>query len=184
MIKLKIDDPIDAKLRLKAKKNIAGDIVILDHPDIDIMISPDENRVLTFPKKEYADHIYALQSRLFDFLTRKGICKHGSVRASNVFGSLQGTMLADKVSQPAVDPTHIAIYLITKFLKDELHFGDIVDDYQDSYEKELTKPPDDETTELGKVPHDPHKGTNYYGSSPTGGSGNNAYGMFQEKVNK
>ena len=85
MIKIKIDDPIDAKLRLKAKKVINGDIVILDHPDIDILISTDENRVVTYPKKEYADHVYAVQSRLFDYLTRKGACKHGSVKAANIF---------------------------------------------------------------------------------------------------
>jgi hypothetical protein len=180
MIKIKIDDPIDAKLRLKAKKVINGDIVILDHPDIDVLISTDENRVVTYPKKEYADHVYAVQSRLFDYLTMKGACKHGSVKAANIFGSLQGTLLADKINQPAVDPVQIAIYLVTKFLKNELHFGDIVDDYQESYEEELSNPPDDETTELGKVPHEPRKGTNYYGGSSTGNSAGMGFGMFQE----
>jgi hypothetical protein len=177
MIKVKIDDYLDSKTRLKAKKNIAGDIVILDHPDIDILVSPEENRVLCVPKKEYADHIYALQSRLFDYLARKGGIKLGSVRGSNVFGSLQGTMLADKVSTTAVDPTQIAIFLIAKFLKDELHVGDIVDDYQDSYDKELTKPSDESSTELGKIPHDPRKGSNHFGSMNTGGTG---FGMMQE----
>jgi len=184
MIKVKIDDLIDARLRLKAKKMMTGDIVILDHPDIDVIVSTDENRVVSYPKKEYADHVYAVQSRLFDYLTRKGACKHGSVRAANIFGSLQGTLLADKVSSPAVDPTQVAIYLIAKFLKNEMHHGDIVDDYQKAAEEELTKPPDDETTPLGKVPHEPHKGTNYYGSHGSSASGGNAFGMFQEKKNK
>jgi hypothetical protein len=110
----------------------------------------------------------------------KGACKHGSVKAANIFGSLQGTLLADKINQPAVDPVQIAIYLVTKFLKNELHFGDIVDDYQESYEEELSNPPDDETTELGKVPHEPRKGTNYYGGSSTGNSAGMGFGMFQE----
>jgi hypothetical protein len=181
MIKIKIDEPVDARLRLKAKKTITGDIVILDHPDIDILVSTDENRVVTFPKKEYADHVYALQSRLFDYLTRKGACKHGTIRGSNIFGSLQATLLEDKINQPAVDPVQIAIYLITKFLKEELHYGDIVDDYQKSYEDELVKPPDDQTTELGKVPHEAHKGTNYYGSNAAGSTAGSGFGMFQER---
>ncbi len=181
MIKVKIDDYLDSTVRLKAKKNIAGDIVILDHPDIDILVSTDENRVLTVPKKEYADHVYAVQSRLFDHLTRKGAIKLGSVRASNVFGSLQGTMLADKVSAAAVDPTQIAIFLIAKFLVDELHVGDIIDDYQESYDDELTKPSDENSTELGAVPHQVRKGTNYFGSMNTAGAG---FGMMQENKNK
>ena len=50
MIKVKIDDLIDARLRLKAKKMMTGDIVILDHPDIDVIVSTDENRVVSYPK--------------------------------------------------------------------------------------------------------------------------------------
>ena len=57
MIKIKLDQPIDAKLKLQARKTITGDIMILDHPDIDIVVSTNENRVLCFPKKEYGDHI-------------------------------------------------------------------------------------------------------------------------------
>ena len=65
-----------------------------------------------------------------------------------------------------------------------MHHGDIVDDYQKAAEEELTKPPDDETTPLGKVPHEPHKGTNYYGGIGSSASGGNAFGMFQEKKEK
>ena len=68
-------------------------------------------------------------------------------------------------------------FLIAKFLKDELHTGDVVDDYQESYDDELTKPSDENSTELGKVPHDPRKGSNYFGSMQTGRTG---FGMMQE----
>jgi len=171
MIKIKLDKPIDANIRLKARKTITGDIMILDHPDIDVVVSTNENRVLCFPKKEYGDNIYALQARLFDYLVKKGSIVNGSVRASNIYGSLQGTMLSDIIQQPVVDPTQVAIYLIAKFLRDELHVGDIVDDYQDAYDDLLTEPPKDDTTQLGKVPHGPHKGVNYYGQ-------NSVYGMY------
>ena len=171
MIKIKLDQPIDAKITLQARKTITGDIMILDHPDIDVVVSTNENRVLCFPKKEYGDHIYAVQSRLFDHLVRKGIVLNGSVRASNIYGSLQGTMLSDVINQPAVDPTQIAIYLIAKFMKEELHIGDVVDDYQDAYDDLLTDPPKDDTTPLGKVPHERQKGVNYFGQ-------NSVYGLY------
>ena len=61
MINVTIENPVDAKLRLKARKTMRGDIVILDHPDIDIVISPHENRVVAYSKKEFGDSIKILK---------------------------------------------------------------------------------------------------------------------------
>lgn len=161
MIKITIDNPIDAKLKLKARKTMRGDIVILDHPDVDIVVSPHENRVVVYSKKEFGDHIYALQSRLFDYLIRKGTILNGSVRSGNVYSSMQGFLMSDTQNQKKVDPHQVAIYLIAKFLKHELGEQDVIDDYQDAYDDLLTDPPDDESTRLGKVPHEPTKGDVY-----------------------
>ena len=159
MIKIKIDNPIDAKIKLKARKTMRGDIVILDHPDIDIVVSPHENRVVTYSKKEFGDHVYALQSRLFDYLIRKGAILNGSVRSGNVYSSMQGFLLSDTEEKDKVDPHQIAIYLIAKFLKHELGETDVIDDYQNAYDDLLTDPQD--ATRLGKVPHQPTKGDSY-----------------------
>ena len=159
MIKIKIDNPIDAKIKLKARKTMRGDIVILDHPDIDIVVSPHENRVVTYSKKEFGDHIYALQSRLFDYLIRKGAILNGTVRSGNVYSSMQGFLLSDTEEKDKVDPHQIAIYLIAKFLKHELGEQDVIDDYQEAYDDLLTEPED--STRLGKVPHQPTKGDSY-----------------------
>ena len=177
MIKVKVENPIDAILKLKARKTIRGDIVILDHPEIDIVVEPEGNRVVCFSKKEYGTHVYALQSRFFDYLVRKGAILNGSVRASNVFGSIQGQLLSDVRKQEAVDPVQIALYLIAKFLIDELGIGDIIDDYQDAYDDLLTDPPDKDSTPLGQVPHESPKG-----SGMGRGQGNyiGTYGYFGE----
>tara|TARA_R100001126_G_C4832516_1_gene152528 strand:- start:120 stop:650 length:531 start_codon:yes stop_codon:yes gene_type:complete len=161
MIKIKIDNPIDAKLRMKARKTMRGDIIILDHPDIDIVVSPHENRVVAYSKKEYGDHIYALQSRLFDYLVRKGCVLNGSVRSSNVYSSIQGFLLSDSEKEKKVDPHQVAIYLIAKFLRHELGVQDVVDDYQDAYDDLLTDPDAEDSTRLGKIPHQPSKGDSY-----------------------
>ena len=164
MIKITVDNPIDAKLKIKARKTMRGDIVILDHPDIDIVVSPQENRVVTYSKKEYGDHVYALQSRLFDYLVRKGVILNGSVRSGNVYSSMQGFLLSDVEKQKKVDPHQVAIYLVSKFLKHELGEQDVIDDYQDAYGDLLTEPPEDDSTRLGKVPHQPTKGDSYVNS--------------------
>tara|TARA_R110000824_G_scaffold234072_15_gene422589 strand:- start:820 stop:1347 length:528 start_codon:yes stop_codon:yes gene_type:complete len=164
MIKLTVDQPIDAILKLKARKTMRGDIVVLDHPEIDVVVSPHENRVVTYSKKEYGDHIYAVQSRLFDFLVRKGSILNGSVRSSNVFGSMQGFLLSDKEKAKAIDPHQVALYLVAKFIKEELGEGDVIDDYQDAYDELLTDPPDEDSTPLGRIPHQAEKGTDYFGS--------------------
>jgi len=171
MIKITIENPIDAKIKLKARKTMRGDIVILDHPDIDIVVSPHENRVVAYSKKEFGDHIYGVQSRLFDYLIRKGAILNGSVRSGNVYSSMQGFLMADKEKEGQVDPHQVAIYLIAKFLRHELGEQDVVDSYQDAYEDLLTDPPDDETTRLGKVPHEPTKGDAYRNTG-------NYFGLF------
>ena len=39
------------KLELNIRKSIEGNIIILDHEDIDIVIIPKENKIITFPQK-------------------------------------------------------------------------------------------------------------------------------------
>ena len=171
MINIKIENPVDAIVKLKARKTMRGDIIILDHPDIDIVVSPHENRVVAYSKKEYGDHVYALQSRLFDFLVRKGCVLNGTVRSGNVYSSMQGFLMSDAEKQKRVDPHQVAIYLIAKFLRHELGTQDVIDDYQDAYSDLLTDPTADDSTRLGKVPHQPAKGDSYVNSG-------NYFGLF------
>jgi len=182
MITIKYDYPIDAKVKLKARKMINGDILILDHPEIDMIISPEKSRVLALSKKEFSDHVYATQSRLFDYLCRKGVVQHGTVRASNIFGSLQGTLLEDKaISDNLTNNVQIAIYSIANFLNEEAIEYNVVKRAEDELEKMYTDPSNKDSTELGEVPHEPHKGSNYFGSYNAYG----VYGVYQEsKSNK
>lgn len=161
MINITIENPIDAKIKLKARKTMRGDIIILDHPDIDIVVSPHENRVVAYSKKEFGDHVYGVQSRLFDYLIRKGAILNGTVRSGNVYSSMQGFLMADTEKKKQVDPHQVAIYLIAKFLRHELGEQDVIDNYQQAYDNSLTEPSDDDSTRLGKIPHQPAKGDSY-----------------------
>ena len=62
-IKVTVENPVDARIRLKARKTLDGNILILDHPEIDIVLAPKTKKVLALPKNQYGDHVYATQSR-------------------------------------------------------------------------------------------------------------------------
>ena len=167
MITIKLDT-LDAIVSLKARRIMDGNVMILDHPEMDIVVSPSASKVFTMPKEQYGDHIYATQSRLFDHLSKRGVVDAGSIKSGNIFGSLEGNFLVVEESQKAtVNPTQVAIYSIAKFLQTEAPLYKGYKEYEDEFEKLLTDPPDDDTTRLGKVEHEPRKGTNntYPGST-------------------
>lgn len=158
-VRIKIDKP-DAVVELKARKTIAGDIMIFDHPDIDIMVSPSKNKIFALSKDRYGDHIYATQSRLFEWLRRHGVVDASKTRGGNVFGSLESTILIPEQKQKDnVKPVDIAVYQIAKFLHEEAPGVRAYRDYEDNFDKQLTEPSDKDSTRLGKIPHEPRQGT-------------------------
>jgi len=171
-ITISVDKP-DAIVHLKARKTIAGDVIIYDHPDIDIIVSPRENKIFALTKKHYGDHVYATQSRLFDYLSKKGVTDASKIRGGNIFGSLEGPVLvAEEAQKNKVDPLHIAIYSIAKFLHEEAPAVKGYKEYEAEFDKELTAPDDEETTALGKIPHEPRQGVSNTYPGSTG-----AYGL-------
>ena len=171
-ITLTIERP-DAIVHLKARKTMAGDIMLFDHPEMDIIVSPRQQKILALSKEQYGDHIYATQSRLFDHLAKHGVVDPATIHGGNIFGSLEGTLLEVEAKQVAdVDATNVALYSIAKFFEHEKDFYQKFEEYEAQIERELLHPDDENSTELGKIPHEPRKGTNntYPGSTA-------AYGM-------
>ena len=52
-------------LELDIRKSVAGDLMIFDHGDIDIVLSPSKNKIVVFPKETMNDLVYGAQNRLF-----------------------------------------------------------------------------------------------------------------------
>mgnify|MGYP001210250008 FL=1 len=165
-VKIKIDKP-DVVVELKARKTMAGDVMIFDHPDIDILVSPSKNKIFALSKDRYGDHVYATQSRMFEYLSKHGVVDPGKIRGGNVFGSLEGTILIPESKQKDVSSLDVAVYSIAKFLHKEAPSVKAYRDYEKSFDKNLAEPSDDDTTRLGKIPHEPRQGTNntYPGST-------------------
>ena len=63
-IEITIDNKKVEKILLKARKTIDGNIIVSDHPEIDIIIFTANNKVVAMPKEELDDEIYDTQNRL------------------------------------------------------------------------------------------------------------------------
>ena len=77
-----------------------------------------------------------------------------------MFGSLESTILIPEEKQKdKVSPVDVAVYSIAKFLHEEAPSVRAYRDYENNFDKSLTEPSDEDTTRLGKVPHEPRQGT-------------------------
>lgn len=144
-------------LELQARKSLDGNIMIFDHQEMDIVIMPKKSKVVTFAKKDFSDTVYESQSRLFDFLKRKGIVTFESIRGGNVYGSLEA-----EIAQPEsedVNTIDYTIYGVYNFIKEEKPYYDYMDEYEEMLDNYYTSPTDQDSTELGEVPQASEKGS-------------------------
>ena len=89
MINIKIGGP-QAKVELQARKTLDGNLLIMDHDLIDIVVLPEDSKVVVFPKSQSIEDAYGTQSRFFEFLADKGIViDRESVQGGNIFSSLE-----------------------------------------------------------------------------------------------
>ena len=150
--------PVQATVDLKMRKTLDGSFVVFDHPEIDIVIMPQMLKVVSFPKEEMGDHIYATQSRLFDFLSKKGVIVFDSVQGGNLYGSLEANI--PPPANPEVDPIEVVIYVVAKFVEEEQPFYDREAKYKDNVDDWLLEPDDEHSTDLdwAEKTHQPRKG--------------------------
>lgn len=142
--------------KMNARRSIDGNIMIFDHIDIDIVYSPATKKVVTFAKDLLSDTVYATQNRMFEYLTKKGVVTHDSVRGGNVYGSIEG-----QIPEPVgdIDTTQVVLMSIGKFIEEEKPYFMYEKAYREMEVEELTDPPADETTPLGRVPQAAKKGS-------------------------
>ena len=149
--------PTQAVIELKARKSLDGNIMIFDHRDIDIVVMPPKKKIIAFSKNEITDRVYDIQDRFFRFMESKGVTELGSIQSGNVFGSLEAKCL--KSSSENISELQTALYVIYEFLQEEKEYFDINDRFEEELEQSLTDPDEDQSTELGEVPHGSQKGS-------------------------
>lgn len=160
-IKVQVGEPqknlaFNPKMEMILRKTLDGNFAIYDHFDMDIVVEPEKKQILTLPKNEMSDDVYAAQDRLFDFLRRKGTIITDSVQSGFVYGSMQGSYPDSKIG---ADATEVVLYTIGKFLEEEKPYYAHEDALEDAMLEAELNPSDEDSTELGEVPQEKEKGT-------------------------
>jgi hypothetical protein len=149
------DSPIVANVKMKLRRAMNGDIMVFDHADIDIVLSPTTSKIVSFAKEAMSDLVYGAQDRLFSFLSKKGIVDRASVQAGNVYGSMEGAILAG-VDR---DSFRMALINLSKWIDEERPYFEFIEKFDDLSTDRFTDPEPEESTELGEVPHKDVGGT-------------------------
>lgn len=144
------------KMNLKIRKTLDGSLIIIDHPDIDIVVETSNMKVVAYPKNEMNDDVYATQSRLFDYLVKDGVIVRDSIRGGNVYGALEGKVMTP-TKEIAID--QIMIFAIGKFIEAERPSFMYEQELERRADEEETNPDDENSTDLGEVPHEEEKGS-------------------------
>ena len=146
-LKITIDNRVIEKILLNARKTIDGNIIISDHPEIDIFILTTKNKVFCIPKDQMDDEIYDTQNRLFKFLTKKGVIDFSTVQSGNLFMSMEAVIPKSDEG----DSIQQVLYAISIFVAEEQPFYDNLEDFEKEMEEQLLEPEPDEYTEFDPV---------------------------------
>ena len=144
-------DRIEAKLKLRSAIN--GDLMIMDHKDIDIVIKQKDKKIVAFAKETLSDLVYGAESRLLEYLRKNGLIEIDSIQGGNVYGSLEGKLQEGKKT------VEITLLKISEWMESEEPMLDGRTGYDDMQDDHLVSPDGEYSTELGEVPHEEEKGS-------------------------
>jgi len=173
-IKVKVvkgDGPIDVTIYKKSAPSITvkipfeidiartidGQILVKDHPEIDIVIDPLKNKIMTMNKEGFDYESYGHSDEFFNAMHKAKIIEPDSIKASNVFGSFEA--LIRKPILDSEDSLQQTLLTVARFIVKERDFFNYTSDIKKEMEKRLFTPEDHETTELGEIPHEEAKGS-------------------------
>lgn len=157
---------LDPRINLKARRTIEGNILVLDHEDMDIVIMTEKNKCVTFPKSSMSDKVYASQDRMFRFLATRGLISRATIRGGNVFGAMEAELLESKI--PGVDRNQALLFCLHEYITDERPYFKTADEYDDERLDAMLRPSAEDSTELGDVPHSDKKGSHGVTRGPYG----------------
>ena len=146
---------IQDDITLEVRKTLGNQLVIFDHPDVDIVIYPESKKILALAKEITSEEVYDTQDRLFLLLRKEGLIEPESVKAGYVYGSMEAQMFLNE----EYDMVQAALYGIDKFIKEERPYFEHLEEFERAVNDYITEPTDDDSTPLGEVPQEPGKGS-------------------------
>ena len=145
------------RLELDLRKSMSGDLMIFDHGDIDIVLSPAKNKVVVFPKETMTDLVYGAQNRLFAHLRKRGLVIPESIQAGSFYGSLEGTLEASTLEEAS--SAKMTLINISNFIDEERPYFEQTEAIISMADDELLEPDKADATELGEVPQEVEQGS-------------------------
>ena len=145
------------RLEMDMRKSMSGDLMIFDHGDIDIVLSPNKNKIMAFPKETMTDLVYGAQNRLFAHLRKKGLIIPESIQAGAFYGALEGEL--EKPFKEDLNTAKMALINISKFIDEERPYFESTEAIVSMADDELVHPDKEDSTELGEVPQSTEKGS-------------------------
>ena len=151
--------PVEASTTISARirRTLDGDLVFFDHEDIDIALSPGKRKVFAFPKDVMDDKVYGAQDRLFRYLRKKGCVRPESIQGGNYFGSMEASIPENNLE--GANEIQIILLNIHKFIEEERPEFMTTKYIKKGTQDSNLNPSDEESTELGEVPHSSEKGS-------------------------
>ena len=154
-VKIEIVEKDRINFKLMTRSAINGDIMILDHKDIDIVLKQKDGKILTFAKETLSDYTYGAEARLLEFMRRRGLIEFDSIQGGNIYGSLEGKLMASE----DVEVNKVALKVISEWMQDEESYITGTTAYDQMSDDHLVSPDGEYSTELGEVPAEEKKGS-------------------------
>ena len=154
-VKIEIVEKDEINFKLMTRSAINGDIMILDHKDIDIVLKQSNGKILTFAKETISDYTYGAESRLLEFMRKKGVLEYGSIQGGNIYGSLEGQLM----NSEDIEVNKVALKVISEWMQTEESYLKGSTAYDDMSDDHLLSPDGEYSTELGEVPAEEKKGS-------------------------
>ena len=152
-IKVEIVKKDDVEGLLNLRSSINGDLMIMDHKDIDIVIKQGEKKVVTFAKETLSDLVYGAESRLLEYLRSNGLIEIDSIKGGNIYGSLEGQL------QEGAKVVEVTLLKISEWMQTEQPSMSARSSYDEMEDDHFISPDGEYSTELGEVPHEEKKGS-------------------------
>jgi hypothetical protein len=158
MLTIKIKDKqTGIQKEMQIAKTLSGDYIMREHPEVDIVVMPQKQKILLLPKEQQNDYVYHTQEEIFKQLASKGVISADAISGGNVFGSLQATYPAQAAG--GEDPLQVVIYNLADYIEQQRPTIAYEKAYEEEMEKSLLDPDTEESTELGEIPQEPFKGS-------------------------
>ena len=142
-LSVKKPEPPKVVLPVNIKKTLDGNILIKDHPLIDILIDTKNNKIITMAKDDKYRDTYPAQKELYDLLKKFGLITYNSVQGGSVYGSLEATY----PKNDKIDSLSAILVGIYKLLQQHEEYSRIQQDYEETFEDNLTEPEEGEYTD-------------------------------------